>query len=113
MMAGFESYLWFIQALKEGRLRAQALQPDERMRRPGLSTLVLDEADLMLSMPGYEEDLQAVAPLVNDTSPLRNLQTFRLQYIGRHHREIRQHGPLRDKHVAGCASCIGNFEALG
>jgi superfamily II DNA/RNA helicase len=40
------------------------LQPDERMRRPGLSTLVLDEADLMLSMPGYEEDLQAVAPLV-------------------------------------------------
>ena len=52
------------QALKEGRLRAQALQPDERMRRPGLSTLVLDEADLMLSMPGYEEDLQAVAPLV-------------------------------------------------
>ena len=53
------------QALKEGRLRAQALQPDERMRRPGLSTLVLDEADLMLSMPGYEEDLQAVAPLVN------------------------------------------------
>ena len=34
------------------------------MRRPGLSTLVLDEADLMLSMPGYEEDLQAIAPLV-------------------------------------------------
>jgi superfamily II DNA/RNA helicase len=34
------------------------------MRRPGLSTLVLDEADLMLSMPGYEEDLQALAPLV-------------------------------------------------
>ena len=53
-----------MQALKEGRLRAQALQPDERMRRPGLSTLVLDEADLMLSMPGYEEDLQALAPLV-------------------------------------------------
>lgn len=54
-----------LQALKEGRLRAQALQPDERMRRPGLSTLVLDEADLMLSMPGYEEDLQAIAPLVH------------------------------------------------
>jgi hypothetical protein len=53
------------QALKEGRLRAASFQPDERMRRPGLSTLVLDEADLMLSMPGYEEDLQAIAPLVS------------------------------------------------
>ena len=53
-----------MQAVKEGRLRHSALQPDERMRRPGLSTLVLDEADLMLSMPGYEEDLQAIAPLV-------------------------------------------------
>ncbi|KAK9906356.1 hypothetical protein WJX75_000482 [Coccomyxa subellipsoidea] len=52
------------QALKEGRLRAASFQPDERMRRPGLSTLVLDEADLMLSMPGYEEDLQAIAPLI-------------------------------------------------
>ena len=62
------------QALKEGRLRAQALQPDERMRRPGLSTLVLDEADLMLSMPGYEEDLQAVAPLVPSSPALPCLQ---------------------------------------
>ena len=52
------------QALREGRLRAQALQPDERTRRPGLGMLVLDEADLMLSMPGYEEDLRAIAPLV-------------------------------------------------
>ena len=52
------------QALREGRLRPQALQPDERMRRPGLGMLVLDEADLMLSMPGYEEDLRAIAPLV-------------------------------------------------
>ncbi len=55
----------FHQALKEGRLRAASFQPDERMKRPGLSTLVLDEADLMLSMPGYEEDLQAIAPLVS------------------------------------------------
>ena len=78
MVAGFESFLWFIQALKEGRLRAQALQPDERMRRPGLSTLVLDEADLMLSMPGYEEDLQAMAPLVHTTSPMYGVQTSRL-----------------------------------
>ena len=53
-----------VQAVKEGRLRPSALQPDARMRRPGLATLVLDEADLMLSMPGYEEDLQAIAPLV-------------------------------------------------
>ncbi|BDA46069.1 ATP-dependent RNA helicase dbp9 [Coccomyxa sp. Obi] len=52
------------QALKEGRLRAASFQPDERTGRPGLSTLVLDEADLMLSMPGYEEDLQAIAPLI-------------------------------------------------
>ncbi len=52
------------QALKEGRLRAASFQPDERMRRPGLSVLVLDEADLMLSMPGYEDDLRAIAPLV-------------------------------------------------
>ncbi len=43
------------------------------MRRPGLSTLVLDEADLMLSMPGYEEDLQAVAPLVPSSPALPEL----------------------------------------
>ncbi len=55
---------WGRQALREGRLRGQALAPDERLRRPGLGMLVLDEADLMLSMPGYEEDLRALAPLV-------------------------------------------------
>ena len=112
MVAGFESFLWFIQALKEGRLRAQALQPDERMRRPGLSTLVLDEADLMLSMPGYEEDLQAVAPLVYTTSPLHDLQTSCLRCIRRHNRGFKQHGLIRDKHMAGCASYIGDFEPL-
>lgn len=52
------------QALREGRLRGAALAPDERMRRPGLGTLVLDEADLMLAMPGYAADLAALAPLV-------------------------------------------------
>ena len=62
-----------VQAVKEGRLRPSALQPDERMRRPGLSTLVLDEADLMLSMPGYEEDLQAIAPLVQSPHQLTDL----------------------------------------
>ena len=62
-----------VQAVKEGRLRHSALQPDERMRRPGLSTLVLDEADLMLSMPGYEEDLQAIAPLVRHPHRLTDL----------------------------------------
>ena len=62
-----------VQAVKEGRLRHSALQPDERMRRPGLSTLVLDEADLMLSMPGYEEDLQAIAPLVHYPHQLTHL----------------------------------------
>ena len=31
--------------------------------------LVLDEADLMLSMPGYEEDLRAIAPLVRTLHP--------------------------------------------
>jgi len=50
--------------LREGRLRGAALAPDERMRRPGLGTLVLDEADLMLAMPGYAADLAALAPLV-------------------------------------------------
>ena len=63
-----------MQAVKEGRLRHSALQPDERMRRPGLSTLVLDEADLMLSMPGYEEDLQAIAPLVHLPHQLMHLR---------------------------------------
>ena len=52
------------QALREGRLRGAALAADERMRRPGLGTLVLDEADLMLVMPGYADDLRALAPLV-------------------------------------------------
>lgn len=59
----------FTQALKEGRLRGARFQPDERMHQPGLSTLVLDEADLMLSMPGYEEDLKAIAPLVSPHAP--------------------------------------------
>lgn len=45
-------------------MRATAFAPDERARRPGLQMLILDEADLMLAMPGYEEDLQALAPLV-------------------------------------------------
>ena len=71
-----------MQALKEGRLRAQALQPDERMRRPGLSTLVLDEADLMLSMPGYEEDLQALAPLVPSTPALPDLSSLSMLRLG-------------------------------
>ena len=53
-----------MQALKEGKLRPQILQPQEGLRRPGLSTLILDEADLILSMPGYDEDLQAIAPKV-------------------------------------------------
>ena len=66
-----------LQAVKEGRLRHSALQPDERMRRPGLSTLVLDEADLMLSMPGYEEDLQAIAPLVHHPHQLLQHRTCR------------------------------------
>ena len=52
------------QALREGRLRGAALAADERLRRPGLGTLVLDEADLMLAMPGYADDLCALAPLV-------------------------------------------------
>lgn len=51
-----------LQALKEGRLKPQMMQPHEGLRRPGLSTLVLDEADLILSMPGYDEDLQQLAP---------------------------------------------------
>ena len=54
-----------MQALKEGKLRPQILQPQEGLRPPGLSTLILDEADLILSMPGYDEDLQAIAPKVS------------------------------------------------
>ena len=53
------------QALKEGKLRGELLQPDERRKRPGLSVLILDEADLILSMPGYDEDLQMIAPQVD------------------------------------------------
>eukprot|EP00884_Botryococcus_braunii_P010881 jgi/Botrbrau1/19795/Bobra.0124s0043.1 len=52
------------QALADGRLRDTLFQPDARQRRAGLSTLILDEADLMLSMPGYDADLAALAPLV-------------------------------------------------
>ena len=69
-----------MQAVKEGRLRPSALQPDERMRRPGLSTLVLDEADLMLSMPGYEEDLQAIAPLVRHPRQLTDLRLLQQRH---------------------------------
>lgn len=53
-----------MQALKNGRLSPQFLQPHAQSKRPGLSLLVLDEADLILSMPGYEQDLKELAPKV-------------------------------------------------
>ena len=43
------------QALKDGSLQPRTLQ--------GLGTLVLDEADLLLSF-GYEDDLRQLQPLV-------------------------------------------------
>ncbi len=80
------------QALREGRLRGAALAADERMRRPGLGTLVLDEADLMLAMPGYADDLRALAPLVRQV--LGHMHT--LPVCG--HRRPARHPP------AGCAA---------
>ncbi len=44
-----------MQALKDGSLQPRTLQ--------GLGTLVLDEADLLLSF-GYEDDLRQLQPLV-------------------------------------------------
>lgn len=50
-------------------MRPQLLQPDEKRKRLGLSFLVLDEADLILSMPGYAEDLRALVPHVRYATP--------------------------------------------
>jgi len=61
-----------LQALKTGKLRPQVLQPHEPSRRLGLTTLVLDEADLILSMPGYDKDLQELAPKVSSFPCLPN-----------------------------------------
>ena len=58
------TYCTSVQVLREGRIRPAVLQPAQAAGRPGLCTLVLDEADLILSMPGYEADLQALAPQV-------------------------------------------------
>jgi superfamily II DNA/RNA helicase len=46
-----------VQALKDGSLQPRTLQ--------ALGTLVLDEADLLLSF-GYEDDLRQLQPLVRD-----------------------------------------------
>ena len=53
-----------LQALKTNLVKSQNLQPHEGLKRSGLSSLVLDEADLILSKPGYESDLQTLAPKV-------------------------------------------------
>lgn len=49
-----------------------AAQP--KAGRPGLSTLVLDEADLMLSMPGYETDLRDIIPKVSLACQFKQVQ---------------------------------------
>ena len=53
-----------LQALRAGHLQPSMLTPLPKGNRPGLSTLVLDEADLMLSMPGYEADMREIIPKV-------------------------------------------------
>ena len=59
----------YLQALKDGMLRPAVLQPIEKQKRPGLTSLVVDEADLILSMPGYAEDLKEIAPQVRSIQP--------------------------------------------
>ena len=54
----------YLQGLKSNMIRVQTLQPHAGLKRPGLTSLILDEADLILSMPGYESDLQCLAPKV-------------------------------------------------
>ena len=53
-----------MQALRAGQLHPAMLVPQQKAGRPGLSTIVLDEADLMLSMPGYDADLRDIIPKV-------------------------------------------------
>ena len=53
-----------MQALRAGQLQSGMLAAQPKAGRPGLSTVVLDEADLMLSMPGYEADLRDIIPKV-------------------------------------------------
>ncbi|KAK9849492.1 hypothetical protein WJX84_000973 [Apatococcus fuscideae] len=50
------------QALRSGQVQPSMLAAQPKAGRPGLSTVVLDEADLMLSMPGYEADLRDIFP---------------------------------------------------
>lgn len=70
MMAGnmpFEIAL-LMQALRTGQVQPSMLAAQPKAGRPGLSTMVLDEADLMLSMPGYEADLRDIIPKVSPTA---------------------------------------------
>ena len=54
--SGDDAIVGYAQALKDGSLQPRTLQ--------GLGTLVLDEADLLLSF-GYEDDLRQLQPLVS------------------------------------------------
>lgn len=51
-----------VQVLKAGMLRRELWRAQGT--RPGLRTLILDAADTMLAMPGYQADLATLAPLV-------------------------------------------------
>ena len=63
-----------MQALRAGQLQPSMLAAQPKAGRPGLSTMVLDEADLMLSMPGYEADLRDIIPKVSLAWQARSLQ---------------------------------------
>ncbi|KAK9802873.1 hypothetical protein WJX72_007990 [[Myrmecia] bisecta] len=93
--------------LAAGLVRPQHLQPNDRSRQAGLSTFVLDEADLMLSMEGYDRDLQAIAPQIPRScqcllmSATTNDDVERLQ-------KLVLHNPLTLNLLAPTAQGLGN-----
>ena len=52
------------QALRAKHLREGAWQTHAGLQRPGLRLLAVLAADLLLSMPGYAEDLELIASQV-------------------------------------------------
>ena len=53
------------QAVKAGMVRPELWKGQGS--RPGMASLIIDAADTLLAMPGYKDDLAALAPLVSST----------------------------------------------
>lgn len=59
------------QAMRAKHLREGSWQAHAGLQRPGLRMLAVLAADLLLSMPGYAEDLQLIAAEVCTTAFFR------------------------------------------